>query len=356
MTALAVAAVAGVSIGVVSRAFGGYTDIAPATRERILRLARDMGYHPSERGRLLKAGRGAPQRCAVVSLGTTAQALSRSFVLETILSGIVSRAGAERLEVHLVALPEQGANKTSTLERLVAADTADGFIFLTHRPIEPADVAPLDRAKVPYVLANRDLGGQHVACVTIDRARVANDVVERLVALGHRRMATIVHQLPTSTARDHEAGWRAALAACGIAAEDAPVLRLDEALHEDIDHYRDLAAQVLRHGLPRRPAAARPTAIACFSDHIAYGVLQAAAAAGVHVPGQLSVIGFDDLIAPYTTPQLCTYNAHLYELGAAAATLLAQLLRGEASGSRHLVITPTFVCRKSCGPAPTRGQ
>jgi LacI family transcriptional regulator len=178
-------------------------------------------------------------------------------------------------------------------------------------------------------------------------------VVARLVGLGHRRMATIVHQLPTSTARDHEAGWRAALAACGVSGRDAPVLRLDEALPEDVDHYRDLAVRLLTAGLPEQPAAARPSAIACFSDHIAHGVLQAAAAVGVRVPAQLSVIGFDDLIAPYTTPRLCTYDAHLFELGATAATLLAQLLRDGAPGTQHLTITPTFVCRDSCGPAPT---
>jgi LacI family transcriptional regulator len=72
------------------------------------------------------------------------------------------------------------------------------------------------------------------------------------------------------------------------------------------------------------------------------------------VPAQLSVIGFDDIIAQYVTPPLCSFNPHLFDVGATAAVLLAAAVRGELAAPQRIVMPLDFVCRSSCGIAPGR--
>ena len=115
---------------------------------------------------------------------------------------------------------------------------------------------------------------------------------------------------------------------------------------------RELAEQLLRDGLPGSGVV--PTALVGFNDWCALGVLRAAAALGVRVPEQLSVIGFDGGgVADGTTPPLCSYSPRFIDLGRQTATLLATALRGRLEAPRRVHVPVEFICRGSCGPAPS---
>lgn len=344
-----VAAAAGVSKSLASRALAAYPDIAPTTRERVARLAAALGYRPSARARALAAGRNAPARCLVVSLGLSSAALGRT-IYGDILTGITAQASVEGLDVHLASVSGEKGDAAALLAQLVAEDRADGVILLTFMALTPDDVRPLDEARIPYVLANRHFGGHPVNCVTPDWAGATGDAVERLFAQGHRRLALLLPAARGSTVQDHEAGWAAGRERCSVPTADAPILTF--AGHEERAAY-DFARGTFARWARHRDAAC--TAIVCMNDAFAHGVLAAAAEAGVAVPERLSVLGFDDTVARYLTPPLCSFDPHLYDVGAQAATLLATALRGEFTAPQRIVTPLDFVCRASCGPAPDRG-
>jgi len=341
-----VALAAGVSKTVASRALAGYADVAPATRERILRMAGDLGYRASARAQALSAGKGALARCAVVSLGMTSAEFGRSFY-GPVLTGIAAQASSQGMDVHLVTIPSDSADLADALGKLVAEDRADGFILLTFIPLAPNHVRPLDAAGTPYVLINRHFDEQPINCVTPDWAAAMEEAVEYLVALGHRRLAALLEDTSTSAVRDRARGWREGAARHAIATEDAPILYFGGG---GWNGGYDLTNRLLTAGPAVR--GVRPTGLVCFDDYCAHGVLAAARDLGVAVPEELSVLSFDDVIAAYTMPPLCSFDPHLHELGVAAATLLAAVLHGDQPEPRRVLVKPNLRRRESCGPAP----
>jgi LacI family transcriptional regulator len=340
-----VAQAAGVSKTVASRALAGYNDVAEATRDRVTMTARDLGYRASTRARALAAGKDAPARCGVAVLGMTSREFGQSFY-GPVLTGIAAQAAVEGMDVHLVSVPGRPEDCREMLAHLVAEDRADGFILLTFFPLTPEDIRPLADAAMPFVLANRHLGNHPAYCVTPDWAGATQRAVERLTALGHRRLGLLLPDSSVSTVRDHEQGWCAAVAQYPV--ERAPVM-----------HYREpdgaggyhLALTTLREGLSAEGAAL--TALVCFNDYCAHGVLQAARELGVRVPDRLSLVSFDDVIAAYTTPPLCSFDPNLHEVGAAAVTLLRRALNGETPGPGRLTLPLPLRWRESCAPAPS---
>jgi LacI family transcriptional regulator len=251
------------------------------------------------------------------------------------------------MDLHLVSLAQEPAAWGGALAALHAADRADGLLLLTFLGLEPEHVAPLEEAGVPYVLVNRHFGERPAHCVTVDYGGANERLVAHMVGLGHRRLALLAPAEDSSTVRDHVQGWRRGLQTCGIAEEDAPVVRFRGAHHEA---GLEVGERLLAEGLPS--GRGRPTAIVGFNDFVAHGMLRAAARLGVAVPDELSVIGFNNLVARYTSPPLCSHEFHLPEVGAAAVSLLAAVMRGEVREPTRRTIEPAFVCRGSCGPAP----
>ncbi len=359
-----VAAAAGVSKSVASRALADAPDIAQATKERVRRAAAQLGYHPSRRARLLgrrTGARAAPPVAELVSLQVTPEVLGASF-LGPVLAGILSGAAEEGLELqHATARPEDGA-PAEVLAKLVAQDRADGIILLTFLPLTPADVEPLDRAGVPYVLVNRHFGrAKPVNCVTFEWENAAKDAVLRLHGLGHRHIAFLLPDLENTSVIGRARGWQAGVKKLGLSEADAPILRYHGrpgVPEEMLAGGRALTDQLLTEGLPDDGRAAAkpriPTAIVGFNDWCALGALRAANAHGVRIPDQLSVIGFDSTrVADGTTPPLCSYSPRFIHMGRESARLLATALRGELTAPHRIDIPVDFVCRESCGPALT---
>ncbi|HET7771705.1 MAG TPA: LacI family DNA-binding transcriptional regulator, partial [Chloroflexota bacterium] len=261
---------------------------------------------------------------------------------------------------------------SEVLGKLVAEDRADGLILLTFLPLKPEDVAPLDHARVPYVLVNRHFGKQPVNCVTFEWEEAARDAAVRLGRQGHTRMALLLPDLENTSVVGRAKGWLAGVKQLGLTEDDAPILRYHGrpgVPEEMLAGGRSLATQLLSEGLPAaggspasasgrtRPRSAGagriPTAIVGFNDWCALGVLRVAAELNVQVPDQLSVIGFDSTrVADGTTPPLCSYSPRFIDLGRQAAHLLSAALQRQVTTPKRIEIPVDFICRGSCAPAP----
>ncbi len=345
-----VATAAGLSITTVSRALAGYDDVAVATRGRVRALAEQLGYRPSLRARNLALGRRATPRCAVVSLGLPVTRLHRSAYGPT-LAGILAGAATQGMDVQLAAM-----TTPAELAGFAAEDRADGLLIVAATALASGDLAPLERAGLPYVLVNRHLehepGAFPVNCVTPDWAAGTRDAVRRLHRLGHRRIAALFSHAvaPTSTVLDHLRGWHDAVAELGLDPADAPVVHATGPLTGDAG--RDLARRLLTRGLSG--SGERPTAIVAYNDHVAHGVLEAARELGVAVPGRLTVIGYDDSVSRYLWPAVCSYDPQFHATGERAALLLADLLHGRREGDEpeRVLLALEHRCRDSCAPPP----
>jgi LacI family transcriptional regulator len=350
---LDVATAAGVSKSVASRALAGAPDIAAQTKARVRRVAQELGYRASVRARLLTQRGGAVVHAALVTLNVAPEVLGASF-LGPVLAGILSGASEEGLELQHVGVQAEPGQIAEALGRVVAEDRADGLIVLTFLPLTPADVVPLERAGIPYVLTNRHFGPVPVNCVTFEWEAAARDAALRLGHAGHRAAALLLPEFENISVVGRAEGWRAGIRELGLAERDAPILRYLGApgVPPEMEAGgRSLGERLLRDGLPRTGRV--PTAIVGFNDWCALGVLRAATALGVPVPDQLSVIGFDSTrVGNGTTPPLCSYSPRFIDLGRQAAGLLAQAMRGELETRRRVSVPIDFVRRGSCGPAP----
>ena len=319
VTLRTIAEAVGVSRTTVSNAYNRPDQLAPELRDRILGTAREFGYWgPDPAARRLRSGR----RDAVGLL--VSGGLSGTFgdPASVMLVQGIARA-TEEAGVALLLVPERGGVRDAVV---------DAFCLYSLAAEHPSVAAARERG-VPLVVVDAPRIEGHAFVGSEDR-RGARLAVEHLLALGHRRFALL-----TASAVHHDrlAGYREALEAAGI--EWAAVPR-----HE-------LTADQPERGLEgARPALAaepRPTALLAATDQLALGAIQAASEAGLHVPGDVSVVGFDDVpAAAWSHPALTTVRRPLFEKGQVAGRLLS----GGADG-REVILPVELVVRGSTGGA-----
>ena len=281
---------AGVSVRTVSNVVNDYVYVADDTRTRVQAAIDELGYRPNLLARNLKLGRTRMLALVVPELDVPYFAeLARLISHEARAAGytvlIDQTDGDERRERELVTEDARGVN-------------FDGVIVsplsLTEEALEGR------RASAPVVLLGERLFAAGVDHVAIDNVRAAREATAYLFSLGRRRIAAIgVQHESTGTAKLRTIGFREAFAAAGAV--------VDEELLVEVGHYHreDGAAAMSRLlDLPEPPDA-----VFCFSDLLALGAQRVALARGLSVPGDLAVIGFDDIEdGRYTTPTLTTIS------------------------------------------------
>ena len=304
VTLKTIAEAVGVSRTTVSNAYNRPDQLAPELRERILATAADLGYAgPDPAARRLRSGRSGA--VGLMLSGGVAQAFEDP-ATALLLRGIARTVEAAGLALLLV--PEQGEG---------VRDAVVGALAVCSMPAaHPGVKAALDR-RLPLVVVDRPRLSGH-AYVGIDERGGARRAAEHLLGLGHRRFAVLCEP---EVHRERLAGYRAALDAAG--------------------------ADWARHKLPAAlDATPRPTALLAASDRLALAALDAARVAGLRVPEDLSVVGFDDLPgAVGAAPALTTIRQPLLEKGEIAGRLLT------AGPTDHSAILPVeLVVRGSTAP------
>jgi LacI family transcriptional regulator, galactose operon repressor len=309
--------------------------ISETTRKRVLDAARDLGYHPNAAARSLRR-----QRAGVVGLVTydTPNRMGSNAFMWLVMDGVLSELGQADMKLIVEAADD---DRPDPCVSLVREGHVDGLIVTGARPAN-TELRVLHADGIPIVLWGR-LSGSELPFVDIDNVAAAGAAVEHLLDLGHTRIGCITQAPPMSdtAAADRLLGYRAALEARGI--------RFDETLvrHGTFDERSGLVA--MGSLLDRTE---RPTAVFVASDEVALGALKAARKAGVAVPDDLAIVGFDDLpIAPFVEPALTTVRVPAREIGSVAARVLMEALSNATSlGEPAQVLTTELIIRDSSGP------
>jgi DNA-binding LacI/PurR family transcriptional regulator len=333
-TLTSIAAEAGVSVSTVSKVLNGRTDVAPATRERIGLLLRRHGYEPGSQlgfgvvDLLLGFGEHLPRFTG------------HSPWAEQLISGTVA-AAAEAGHSVVVTTVGSAAEFDRWLELATVRGT-HGALSLLHLP-RGAELRQLATAGIPVVVIDpAEEPGPDIRSVATTNWRGGLTATRHLIELGHRRIAAIagVPGLWSSQARLD--GYRAAMLGAGLAVDESLVC------HGmfSVEGGRRRAAQLLSLTEP-------PTAIVAANDEQAFGVLQALRDRGLRAPEDLSVVGFDDVVALWAAPPLTTVRQ---PLAAMAATAFRMLRAGTAAQAHHVELATTLVVRESTAPpaAPAR--
>ena len=320
-----IAKAAGVSHTTVSRALNENPAISPATTARIQELARQMGYTPSAVAQSLLSQR-------TETVGVVITTIADPFIAR-VVDGIESVAKEAGYSVFLTTShndPEQELSVVQTLQRR----RVDAIIVTSSR-VGSLYSSQLDQIQVPIVLINDQEEGEYIHSVAVDDLQGAKLAVEHLIALGHRRIGYVaVADRPKSNRRRLQ-GYKTALRQAAISPEPALVVPAPG----DTDLKVGLASL-------ERLLAAGATAVFCYNDVTAIGLLIACREAGLALPQDLSVIGFDNIEAcDYVTPPLTTVHQFRSTLGELAMHMVLDLLEGKEVTDR--VLTCELVLRGS---------
>ncbi len=302
-----IAKVAGVSHTTVSRALHNHPAISPGTIQRIQAIAAELGYTPSAMARGLKNRRSQ-------ALGVILNYLDDPF-FSRVLEGIEDVLQPEGYSL-FVAASRQDVDRERAIVRAMLGRRVDGVI-LCAPPLLPGHGQRFREYGLPLVVVNNQDVEDYQYSIYHDDIYGATEVVRHLVSLGHHRIAYLGNATAGRTDRDRMGSYQAEMLASRL-----PIPG-DYVYHEPSGHPED-GYRAARHFVK---VTEPPTAIMCFNDMMAFGLLRGLQEAGWTIPHDCSVAGFDDVaIAAYTHPPLTTFDQPKYRLGAEAVRLLMHLL------------------------------
>lgn len=326
-----IAAEAGVAVSTVSKVLNGHSDISAATRTRVEQLLAERGYRRPPG--LRRHGRDTRLVDLVINEMDSPWGLS----LLTGVEEVTERAG---LSLVVSAVHHRSSATWQWLE-LLAGRGSQGAL-LVHSRLSGDQQAELDRRGLPYVVVDGVDGPPppEKPSVGVDNLAGGRAATEHLVALGHRRIGVIGGPQALLCTRARIAGHREVCRAAGIPA-DRRLVRYAEFRY---DGGLRAARALLALDDP-------PTAVFAGSDQQAGGVYDAVREAGLTVPGDVSVVGFDDVpFARWMAPPLTTVRQPLHEMGALAATMLLRLVRGERLEQPRVELPTRLTVRDSTAP------
>ncbi|WP_448059232.1 LacI family DNA-binding transcriptional regulator [Cellulomonas hominis] len=329
-----VAELAGVSVRTVSNVVNDFEHVAPHTRARVQKAVDVLGYRPNTAARSLRTGRTG-------LIGLVVPALDQPYFAE-LARAVVTQASAAGFTLVVDQTDGDPERERDLLLRRPRGAMFDGLI-LSPLSLVGKDLAEADGGR-PLVLLGERMVASTVDHVHIDNVQAARDATEHLIARGHTRIAAIGLQRAPSgqTARQRTEGLMTALAEAGLPAHPQ-LLRHAESWDRSAGHTQMLE---LLDG------PTRPDAVFCFSDMLAIGALRACFERGVAVPGDLAVMGFDDVEeARYATPSLSTVRPDKAEIAHAAVTRLVSRIEGAVDDVRDITVAHELVPRESTAAA-----
>jgi LacI family transcriptional regulator, repressor for deo operon, udp, cdd, tsx, nupC, and nupG len=330
-----VAAAAKVSVATVSRALRGLPNVAAATRARVEKVATELQYRPDPNASRLAAGRTFTVGMAVPILG--------AWYFSQVIAGAQHELAAAGYDLLLMGVGSGEARRRFVSEWALIQKRVDGLILVDLR-LDRTEVSELQQ--VGAIVAA--VGDRYApfSSVNVDNEAAAAMATKHLINLGHRRIAVIGAQtqlvaLSFSVPAERRAGYRLALAEAGIAN--------DPALEAGADFTIEGGASAMRRLLALQDP---PTAVFAMSDEMALGALQVARQAGIAVPEELSVIGFDDHDVSAVVG-LSTVRQSVTGAGAMAARFVIDTI-AENTGPQHAIEDVELVIRTTTAPPATR--
>ena len=336
-TILDVAAAAQVSTATVSRVLSNPEKVAEPTRRRVLKAVRQLGYSPNAAAKSLRT-------LSTRKLLVTVPDIANPF-FSLIIQGIEEAALREGYAVVLGDTHHDPVREEHYGEMLSRRE-ADGLIFLGHSLSKAARALTQPRRKggrrmAPIVNGCEYSPSLKVPSAHVDNAAAAREAMEHLYGLGHRHIGILTGPLVSPLSRDRLKGVKDCARTHGHERRLVVV---------DGDFTIDSGIAGAARLLAQRPA---PTAIFCFNDEMAIGVLDYAQRLGFAVPGTLSIVGFDDIrFARYVRPALTTISQPMLDIGRETVRLLLGILQGNITTPVSVTLPHRLEIRSSTGPPP----
>lgn len=336
-----IAKAAGVGVVTVSRALNDKPDVSESTRQRVLAVAKDMGYRPNRHARFLKLSHNPA--VALVMKG-----IDNPF-FQQMLDTMETRVRERDYLLTVVKVPHW-ADEVEEAIKLVDEELMAGLIFLGGSFSHEASA--FERLHVPFVMSTVSrldkVPDALYSSVSVDDAFEAEKAVRHLIELGHRRIAVLgVPSTDVSVGAQRVTGYRRALASAGIAVDEGLVRFevLDQGNPYTLEHGYRLAKRLL---------AERPdvTAIFAIADVLAIGAMRAIREAGLSIPADVSIIGFDGLpLGDFMEPQLTTLAQPPQQIARLTCDILFDQI--DSGPARHVFVPGSIHRGGSTGPVRT---
>jgi LacI family transcriptional regulator len=313
--------------------------IPPETRKRVEEAAERLNYRPNYFARSLRQSRS-------MSVGVLAPDLSEGYFTR-VMSGVVEELSAAHY-FYFTACHDWKREMIEKYPRMLVERAVDGFLLLN---------TPADRIEVPVpvVAISAHSAAANVTNIVLDHHQAVQQALTHLYDLGHRRVA--IMRGPRAIP-DSEFRWESIQQVAreiGLKLDPALVIRIDSDGWSMKTGYHPMAPEIGYKPMQSLLKKTQDfTAMFCFNDIAAIGAIRALKDAGLTVPGDVSVVGFDDIqSAAYSTPSLTTVRQPLMEMGKRGAQiLLERIANREKEFPAEIVMTPELVIRESTGVAP----
>ncbi|MBD0862933.1 LacI family DNA-binding transcriptional regulator [Gordonia sp. zg691] len=308
-----------VSVSTVSYVLNDSGPVAPERRNRVLDAVRVLEYSPNESARNLKR-RGASR------IGMVVPELTNQFF--AMVTEGVQRAASARDVLVVLVIPDAAARSEEEQAKLLRSQRIDGVVYLSGTGSMPAASYELARSG-PVVLVDEQIPGIDLPAVVCDSRKGAREAAMHVLDHGHRQIAVIGGPPALWTAQQRLAGYREAFAGVGLDPDAVPVYHGD--------YQQDSGYEAAKAALIANP---RPSALICANDLMAVGAMEYCREAGLQMPDEVSIVGFDDLaLSRLLTPRLTSVRQPAHDMGFRAANVLFDLIENDEP--EQLSILPT---------------
>ena len=322
-----VAKKSGVAISTVSNVLNNVEVVSEETREKVLRAVEELKYVPNMNAKFLKS-------CKKNTIGLFLPSIQGDFY-KMLMQAIHLQC---KMRGYLLNIYVSNENTSEEIYGMILSSGVEGAIILNER-LTNEYIDRITEKKMPVVFIDREFSGDHISSVIINNSEGAALAVEYLIKQGHRRIGYI-HGIKNC---DDEARFRAY-----VGVLEKYLLPIDESIilrgyFEEAVAYSEMKVLLLK-------GIQLPDAFFCANDEMAWGCIRALTEAGIKVPDQVSIMGFDDnTLAPYYNPPLTTIHSPVTELGNVSATELLRLLQYDQPEKGKIYrLSPSLVTRDSC--------
>ena len=327
-----IAARLNLSVTTVSRALGGYADVATETQQRILRTAREMGYHPNVIAQSLQRQRSNTLGFVIPASG---RSLSDPFFLD-LLSGIGDGAAERGFDLLVSTCAPLSSEEVAVYERLVRGRRVDGVVIARTRR-DDQRLSYLLEQRFPVAAFGRTDMELAAPYIDVDGASGIVLAMAHLLDHGHRRIAFISPPSYLMFAGHRLAGYREGLKRRQLPFD--PDLVVEGDLSQASGH--EVMSKLLT-------LVNRPTAVLCGNDLMALGAIHAIQERSLAVGEDIAVVGFDDIpLAEHAHPPLTTVRQPIYDIGKRLAAMVASIVVGDDPADHQLILQPELVVRAS---------
>ncbi|HSR29659.1 MAG TPA: LacI family DNA-binding transcriptional regulator [Anaerolineae bacterium] len=325
---------AGVSVTTVSHVINDTRPVSDELRRRVLASMANLGYQPNRLARSLRRGQ-------THTIGMIIPDSANPFFAE-MARGVEDTSFENGYSV-ILCNSDGDLNKELLYTNVLTEKRVDGILFVA-AGLSTDRIRDLQTQRTPLVVVDRDLPDAAVDSVLTDNAQGGWLAARHLIDLGHRRIACITGPSDVTPSAERVTGYRQAMKKAGIPVDESLVVKGDF----QYDSAYRASIQLLQIKDP-------PTAIFACNDLMAVAVMSAALAEGRQVPGDLSVVGFDDVrLAAFANPPLTTIAQPKYEMGVVAATMLLERMRDLEMPAHRRVFETNLVTRRSTAPPKGR--